>query len=113
MEHYLANVDKYADKTPIVYTEWYIRADATNWQNDSDYAMTVEDGLVTIRIVSNKSIRLKVYNDRTGRWYGTECIGEDCAVTYDTDSHTNIVLEAGIYRITLNPETEVITLEKE
>ena len=113
MEHYLANVDKYADKTPIVHTEWYIRADATNWQNDSDYAMTVEDGLVTIRIVSNKSIRLKVYNDRTGRWYGTECIGEDCAVTYDTDSHTNIVLEAGIYRITFHPETEVITLEKE
>ena len=113
MEHYLANVDKYADKTPIVHTEWYIRADATNWQNDSDYAMTVEDGLVTIRIVSNKFIRLKVYNDRTGRWYGTECIGEDCAVTYDTDSHTNIVLEAGIYRITFHPETEVITLEKE
>lgn len=113
MEYYLANVDKYADKTPNVRIEWYIRADATNWQNDSDYAMTVENGLVTIRIEANKPIRLKVYHDRTGRWYGTECVSEDCTVPYDTDGHTNIILEAGIYRITFDPETEVITLEKE
>ena len=113
LKFYLADVDKYADKEPTVTAVWYIRADKTDWQNDEDYAMTVEDGCITITIRASGEIRLKVYNDQTGAWYGTECIPEDCTVPFDSDKHTNIVLQAGTYRITFDPESEIITLEME
>lgn len=110
---YLEDLDDFAGSSPAIPAQWYIRADATDWQNDDDYAMTVEDGLVTIRIQVSGKIRLKVYNDNTGQWYGAECIQEDCTVPFESDGHTNIVLEKGTYRITFDPETEIITLEME
>lgn len=113
LEFYLADVDKYAQQTPNVPAQWYIRADATNWQNDSDFAMREEDGLITLRFTTTKQIRLKVYHDISGQWFGSECVSEDCAVAYDTDDHTNIILQAGSYRITFDPETEMINIEKE
>lgn len=110
---YLADVDQYAGKAPQVPAVWFIRADVTGWQNDDNYAMTVENGLVTIRITVPGKIWLKVYNNQTGLWYGAECVPEDCTVPFETDDHTNIILETGTYRITIDPETECITLERE
>lgn len=111
LTHYLAEVDKYADFKQETPATWYIRCDMTNWQNDSDYAMTEKTGLVSIQINVHKQIRLKVYHDKTGRWYGSECISEDSAVPFATDAHTNIILNEGSYRITFDPTTETITLE--
>lgn len=107
---YLEDVDKYADMKQEIPAVWYIRSDVTNWQNNEAFAMTAEEEAVTILISCEKTIRLKVYNNQTDRWYGTECIGEDCDVTYTTDDHTNIILEAGNWRITFDPVTERITL---
>lgn len=113
LEFYLADIDKYAQQTPNVPAQWYIRADVTDWQNDSDYAMWEEDGLITIRFTTPKQIRLKVYHDISGQWFGAECVSQACTVSYDADAHTNIVLEAGSYRITFDPATETIYMEKE
>ena len=110
LETYLANVGAYLEpqKRPV----YYIRADFTNWQNDPDYTMTESDGKYTICVEAGTQVRLKVYNDQQQRWYGTECIPEDCPVRFETDSHTNIVLDPGNYRIIFDPETENISLEK-
>lgn len=113
LEFYLANVDKYAGVDPSTPAQWYIRCDATNWQNDIDFAMQEENGLVSILIKVADQIRLKVYNDQTGAWFGAECIEEGCTVPYESDGHTNIVLQQGVYRIIFDPATEIITLEKE
>ena len=110
---YLADLDRYAGGTPQVSAVWYIRADATNWQNDPQYVMDVEDGMLRIRLYVTGQMRLKVYNDKTGNWYGAECISQACTVPYDTDDHTNIVLGQGTYILTFDPETERITLQKE
>lgn len=113
LKHYLADVNKYLENNIPLPAVWYIRADFTNWQNDDRYAMQEENGRYSIRITAGNQVRLKVYNDQTGAWYGTECIDEDCGVAYETDDHTNIVLEKGSYIISIDPETEIITLEKE
>lgn len=113
LNFYMERLEHYIDPNPSIPAIWYIRSDVTNWQNDSDYAMTEENGMVTLRFTAKKEIRLKVYNDHTGRWYGSECIGEDCAVPFESDGHTNIVLQAGTYRVTFHAESETIILEKE
>lgn len=113
LAYYLANLDQYADKAPIIHAVWYIRCDATNWQNDDHFAMQETDGLVSITIEVSNSMRLKVYNDRTGAWYGTEFILEDCTVPFESDGHNNIVLQKGRYTIVFDPASETITLIKE
>lgn len=113
MNGYLKNLDNYTDAEVSVPAIWYVRADFTDWQKDDDYIMSAKDGLYSIRIKASKQVRLKVYNDHTGRWYGTECATEDCTVAYESDGHTNFVLNAGTYIITIDPITEIVMLEKE
>lgn len=113
LHSYLANVDQYVDGGPQLQPIWFIRADFTDWQNDDRYAMAEEDGLITIRLTLSRESRLKVYNDSTGAWYGTEFIPEECSVPYETDHHSNIILSSGMYLIRFDPETEIITLEME
>ena len=110
---YLADLDRYAGTAGQVSTDWYLRSDVTNWKNDDNFIMEVSNGLVSIRVQVSGQMRMKIYNNRTEKWYGAECIPEDCPVAFDTDGHTNIILEKGVYRITLDPETKTITLEKE
>lgn len=113
LNFYLERLEYYVDPKPNIPAKWYIRSDVTNWQNDNDYAMAEENGLATIHLITQKQIRLKVYHNDTGRWYGSECVAEDCTVPFETDDHTNIILEKGSYRITFDPESELITIEKE
>lgn len=113
LEYYLNNVDFYADAEPSTISQWYIRSDATDWKNHEDYAMILENGLVSLRFTTQKQIRLKVYDDITGRWYGAECVSDECTASYESDGHTNIVLPSGTYRIFFDPVICQITLEKE
>lgn len=113
LDFYMERLGHYVDPNPSIPTPWYIRSDVTNWQNDPAYSMTEENGTLTIQITTRNGLRLKVYNDDTGRWYGSECVSDDCAVSFDTDGHTNIVLTAGTYTITFDPETETIYLERQ
>lgn len=113
LNFYLEDVEKYEGSGPAIPAAWYIRCDQTNWQNDEEFAMTVENGVAVYRLMVSDTIRLKVYHDQTGRWYGAECIPQDCQVAFESDHHTNIVLQAGVYVICFDPESECITLEKE
>ena len=113
LEDYLANIDQFEVGAPAINASWYIRADVTNWQNNDAYAMKIQDNSAVILIEVSDCIRLKVYNDKTGEWYGAECVREDCSVPFDTDNHTNIILQQGVYRILFDFETETITLIKE
>jgi len=112
LNFYMERLHHYIEPNPSIPAIWYIRSDVTNWQNDSDYCMTEENGTATIQFTVQREMRLKVYNDHTGRWYGSECISEDCAVPFETDGHTNIVLQAGNYTLTFDSETEIIYLIK-
>jgi len=109
----LANMDSYTQNMPQITPTWYIRADFTNWQNHDAYVMQEKEGLWSIRISIRKEAALKVYNSKTDAWYGSECVSEHCSAKYSTDGYTNLVLEAGTYQITIDPNTYEITLEKE
>lgn len=113
LDFYMERLEHYVDPNPSIPTPWYIRSDVTNWQNDPAYTLTEENGKLSIQLTTKNELRLKVYNDDTGRWYGSECVSDDCAVSFDTDGHTNIVLTAGTYTITFDPETETIYLERQ
>ena len=112
LAHYLERVEEFAQMQPQVQPQYYIRADFTNWQQNEAYAMRADAGCYSIRIEAKKQVRLKVYNSVTGAWYGTECVAEDCAVPYETDEHTNIVLPKGTYIVTFDPMTNTVKLEK-
>ncbi len=110
LAHYLEIVDQFENDNPNVPAQWYIRCDHSNWQNDRNFAMREDNGQIQIHLVINKQIRLKVYHNTTGRWYGSECIDPNYTVPYTTDDHTNIILEPGTYLITFHPTSELITI---
>lgn len=112
LDRYLQRVEEFASMPLQMQPVYYIMADFTNWQQDENYAMTAENGSYSIRIEAKNQVRLKVYNSVTGAWYGTECVDENCAVPYETDGHTNIVLQPGSYIITFDPMTDTVRLEK-
>ncbi len=89
-----------------------IRADFNGWSSQSQWAMTEENGLQVIVFQRGEDFRFKVYAEETGNWYGAECLAPDAQVAYTTDSHTNICLKAGTYRVTFDPETTLLTVEK-
>lgn len=112
LSFYMDRLEHYIDPNPSIPAVWYIRSDVTNWQNSRDYAMTDENGILSIQFTVTKEMRLKVYNDHTGKWYGGECVSADCKVPFETDHHTNIVLPSGVYTLTFDLETETIYLIK-
>lgn len=112
LNFYMERLEHYIGSVPSIPTQWYIRSDVTDWQNNPAYAMTEENGIITIHFTAAKEMRLKVYDDHTGRWYGSECISTDCTVPFETDNHTNIVLPAGSYTLTFYPDAEIIHLVK-
>lgn len=86
----------------------YIRAEFTNWDVWPEYAMErTDDGKYSFTLNGG---RFKVYNKATDRWYGSEVLSEDTALSYQTDDHTNIILPQGHYTVIFDPETEVITI---
>lgn len=110
---YLKNIDQYANSSSQQSTVWYIRADFTSWENNAGHILTEENGYFVYRLTAVQQCRLKIYNDKTGSWYGTECISQDCTVSYETDKHTNIILQPGKYVIRFDLATNVIFLESE
>jgi hypothetical protein len=113
LESYLKNIDQYVSGTTQQSAALYIRADFTNWENNAAHILKEENGIFVYRLTASQQCKLKVYNDRTGAWYGIECIAEGCTVPYEADGHTNIVLQAGTYLIRIHPETHTIYLEME
>lgn len=112
LAHYLSRVEEFASMQPQQRPVYYIRGDFTGWQNDDRYAMTVTDGICAYRLTATERVKLKVYNTVENTWFGTECIPEDCTVPFETDHHTNIILQPGTYEIRFDPETDVIQLTR-
>lgn len=118
LDYYLARIDQFDDsqlQLPDGESElgpiWYIRADFTNWDIDSRHTMVREDGQWVYILTTDHQVRLKIYNPKVDRWYGTECMVPECTVFYETDAHTNLVLGPGSYRISIDPFTQQINLE--
>lgn len=110
LAYYLENIDQYKDARPQPVSDWYICSDASNWQPDMNCPMTEKDGKIVFSITTPVTIRLKIYNNSTKKWYGTECIADSCTVPYESDSYTNIVLSGGEYQILFDPANESIQL---
>ncbi len=114
LAYYLEKTDKNASATPPTsIVEWYIRADYTDWNMTNDHILCKENDFWTYTVTRSSEFRLKIYNSMLDRWYGSECVTSESPVSCRTDEYTNIVLGAGSYRITINPETETITLEEQ
>lgn len=113
LNRYLAKTNRYANQSVEQITDWYIRADFTDWQVKDGSEMVSDDGKWIYHLETDREVRLKLYQQSADRWYGTECVAQDCSVSYRTDEHTNIVLPRGNYRITIDPDTLTIYLETE
>lgn len=97
------------DDTDSVW-EPYIRSDFTGWQNDNAYKMMAcEDGY-TFTLTQSSDFRFKIYDNKSGSWFGSEVVDEGCAVEFDTDGHTNILLPAGTYTIIFVTQTKTIKI---
>ncbi|MBQ9762602.1 MAG: CotH kinase family protein [Oscillospiraceae bacterium] len=109
---YMAKVDEYINYQRPQPSNFYIRGDFNGWSNHEEYGMTNEGGLMTYTLSFNHDFAFKVYNNVEQDWLGVECLPEDTTVEYTTNDHGNIKLKPGTYRVTYNPETMIITLEK-
>ena len=95
-----------------VEREWepYIRSDFTGWQNDEAYKMSKCDVGYTIILTQGSDFRFKVYDNRSGSWFGSEVVIEDCSIEYGTDGHTNILLPAGSYTVIFLTDSKTINI---
>ena len=110
---YLEDIDYYAEGTPGLVPFLYIRADFTDWQMDDRYVLTPSEGQHAIRLSLTKTSALKVYDAELDRWYGSECVADNCAVPMETDGHTDIVLPRGEYLLYFDTQSASICIIKE
>ena len=113
MNQALENMGQYTQNQPQIAPVWYLRADFTDWNCNTDYLLTLQDGLWSIPVQVRWKSAMKIYNSVYDSWYGSECVAEDSPIKGTTDGHTNIVLQPGSYRITIDPMTNQITINKE
>ena len=90
----------------------YLRGNFSNWQNSEAYKMTAAQDGYTVTLTQNSEIKCKVYDNKSGKWYGAEAVAEECEVEYGTDGHTNIVLPAGTYTLRFFTETQTVMIVK-
>lgn len=114
LSKYLEKTDENASaKPPAASTGWYARADYTDWAINDKHTLTEENGLWVYTVTRSREFRMKIYNSVLDEWYGSECVAENSPIGCSTDNHTNIILPAGSYRITIDPVTEIITIEEQ
>ena len=107
---FAAKVDENAEVNVPKFSNFYIRGDFNDWSNREEYAMTMENGLWVYRISKNHDMKLKVYNNLDGSWYGTDFFDENTTVEFTTNHHANIQLKAGSYLITFDPVNLIVTV---
>ena len=111
LEKGLQNVDKYDTHDPAVPVDLYLRADFTDWAVQPGWALEpVGDGRWQIRLDLDKEARFKIFSQAENKWYGSEVLSEQTAVQWDTDGHTNIVLEKGSYLVIFDRATKTVTV---
>jgi hypothetical protein len=114
MAHYqscMTNLDQYLDYVHPVQIHYYLRGDFSNWGDNPDYGMTVENGVATITLTFKKYAKFKVYGHLQNQWWGTNDMSPDTTAEYTTTgNHDNIYLKPGTYKITFDPQTQLITI---
>ena len=89
----------------------YIRGQFNGWADHPDYAMKLENGVLSITLTIKENGEFKVYDHLNSRWYGPENMSaETTAVYYSVGEHENIYLASGTYHITFDPLTQQITI---
>ena len=89
----------------------YIRGQFNGWSDHPDYAMKLENGVLSITLTVEENGEFKVYDHLNSRWYGPENMSPDTtAVYYSVGEHNNIYLTRGTYHITFDPLTQQITI---
>lgn len=89
----------------------YIRGQFNGWADHPDYAMKLENGVLSITLTIKENGEFKVYDHLNSRWYGPENMSaETTAVYYSVGEHENIYLTSGTYHITFDPLTQQITI---
>ena len=109
---------------PITNAKPYVMGDMSNWQVNSKYAMTSNgDGTFTITIdesyvsQSYGRIKIKIYDDNNGVWYGYEIVDPNCTVnpndiTNNANGNKNIYLMPGTYILIFDANTVTLYIEK-
>ena len=119
MEYYnkhMANLDNILDYERPEQVVYYIRGGFNNWQDKSEYGMTIKDGKATITLTISSSTaerdrRFKVYNSAQELWYGAEAISPNTTVEYQSQgANANILLKPGKYLVVFDLETQLITI---
>ncbi len=110
---------------PITNSKPYIMGDMNGWQVNSQYAMiSNSDGTFTFTVteahVSSTygRIKLKLFDDSNGVWYGYEIVDPDCTVNYNditdnSNENKNIYLAPGTYLLTFDANTTTLYIEKQ
>ena len=89
----------------------YIRGQFNGWSDHPDYAMKLENGVLSITLTVEENGEFKVYDHLQDRWYGPENMSADTtAVYFSVGDHNNIYLTRGTYHITFDPLTQQITI---
>ena len=90
---------------------YYIRGQFNGWSDHPDYAMKLENGVLSITLTVEENGEFKVYDHLQDRWYGPENMSpETTAVYFSVGDHNNIYLTRGTYHITFDPLTQQITI---
>ena len=107
-----------------IYSQPYIMGDMNGWQVNSQYAMKSNgDGTfsftVTTAHVSStyNRIKIKIYDDSNGAWYGYEIVDPNCSVncndiSNNSNGNKNIYLAPGTYLLTYDANTKTLYVEK-
>ena len=94
--------------------------DMNGWQVNSNYAMKSNgDGTFSFTVTPSHvsatygKIKLKIFDDYYGAWYGGEIIDVNCSVPYDDNNgNRNIYLDPGTYVLTFDAKTKTLYIEK-
>ena len=111
-QSYAARLSEYLSYERPVPARYYIRGDFNDWSNRDNYAMKSEGDRMVFTLSFNRDFSFKVYDDVTQEWYGTEFLPEDTELEYDTNGHANIILKPGTYKVSFDPETVTVDVEK-
>ena len=109
---YMANLDKILNAKPQQAARYYLRGNFNDWTNRDDYIMIEQGEVFIFNLSFSHDITFKVYDNAEKVWYGVEALTEETNANYTTDNHGNLKLPAGKHKITFDPETGSITLEK-
>ena len=109
---HMSKLDEYTDYVRPVEATFFIRGDFNDWSNRDEYGMEPVDGIQTYTLTMNRKFSFKVYDNVNQEWIGSEFLPEDTDLVYETNRHTNIILDPGTYEVSFDPENLILYVTK-